>query len=383
LFKAAVLSGLFVLAFLYYVRHGFYSRKLLLLFVTMLFPGLCLSHLMVMKFLMYMRKKGYNQRHYAVIGTGQKAQQLVQDIQSVGYMGLKCVFFVDDKPQPNGAELLGSPVYAPAEKILEMVKNRDIDEIYFVPENTQSSKFNSILEELQCSGMTIRIVPDWGNLMSTSTLSIVTVGSQLLFSAGDSPLTGFNIILKELFDRIVALIFLIILLVPTLIISLLVKLTSKGPVFYKQTRVGIDGRDFEIYKFRTMKINAEKHNGPQWTKADDSRCTFIGSFLRRFSLDELPQFFNVLKGDMSLVGPRPERPFFVKKFTENHRRYMMRHKVKAGITGLAQVNGARGDTSLRKRLVYDLYYVRNWSLAMDIWILLKTPFSVLNGKNAY
>ena len=232
-------------------------------------------------------------------------------------------------------------------------------------------------------GKTIRIVPDWGNLISISAPTAMPIGSQILFSAGDSPLVGFNIILKEAFDRIVAFLSLVILFIPILIISFMVKLTSKGPVFYKQTRVGMDQKTFEILKFRTMRVDAEKENGPQWAKANDSRCTSIGRWLRKKSVDELPQLINVLKGEMSLVGPRPERPHFVKKFSEDHRRYMLRHRVKAGMTGWAQVNGLRGDTSLRKRLVYDLYYVRNWSLALDLWILLLTPVHLLKAENAH
>jgi len=168
-----------------------------------------------------------------------------------------------------------------------------------------------------------------------------------------------------------------------LVIALLIKLTSKGPVFYKQTRRGMDQKEFEILKFRTMRIDAEKENGPQWSKPDDAMCTSIGKWLRRKSLDELPQLINVIKSQMSLVGPRPERPYFTKQFSEEYRRYMLRHKVKAGMTGWAQIHGFRGDTSLRKRLVYDLYYVKNWSFALDLWILLRTPWHIIKGENAH
>jgi exopolysaccharide biosynthesis polyprenyl glycosylphosphotransferase len=383
LLKATLLSGLLMLAFLYYVRTEPYSRKLLVVFVAILYPGLSLSHLLVMALLRYLRKKGYNQRHYVVIGAGKKGQQLVQDIEHVGWTGLKCSFFVDNNPKLIGAQLLGVPVYGPIEKILDLVKTTDIDEVYFAPGGNQSSKVYPILERLQSLGITIRIIPDWGNLVSISTPTAIPIGSQLLFSAGDSPLVGFNIILKEVFDRIVALTLLIMLFIPMLIVSLLIKLTSKGQIFYKQTRVGMDQKTFEMFKFRTMRIDAEKENGPQWAKANDFRCTRIGRFLRKTSIDELPQLINIAKGQMSLVGPRPERPYFVKKFSANHRRYMLRHKVKAGMTGWAQVNGFRGDTSLRKRVVYDLYYVRKWSIALDLWILLRTPWSVIKGKNAH
>ena len=168
-----------------------------------------------------------------------------------------------------------------------------------------------------------------------------------------------------------------------LIIALLIKLSSEGSVFYRQIRIGIDQKEFEMLKFRTMRNNAEEESRPKWAKPNDGRCTSIGKWLRRTSLDELPQLLNVVRGQMSLVGPRPERPYFVKHFSEEYRRYMLRHKVKTGMTGWAQVNGFRGNTSARKRLVYDLYYVRNWSFAFDLWILLRTPWHVVEGKNAY
>jgi len=168
-----------------------------------------------------------------------------------------------------------------------------------------------------------------------------------------------------------------------LVIATLVKAGSRGPALYRQTRVGMDGREFPMLKFRTMAVDAEASDGPKWATDDDPRRTRVGAWLRRTSLDELPQLVNVLKGEMSLVGPRPERPHFVKQFSEDYKRYMLRHKVKAGMTGWAQINGLRGDTSLRKRLLYDLYYVRNWSFGFDILILTLTPWSVLKGRNAY
>jgi len=167
-------------------------------------------------------------------------------------------------------------------------------------------------------------------------------------------------------------------------IAILVKLTSRGPVFYKQERMGLDGKPFTIYKFRSMKVDAEKHSGgPTWATEDDPRRTPIGKILRRLSLDELPQFFNVLKGDMSIVGPRPERPAFVNEFKKDLPHYMLRHRVKAGITGWAQVNGLRGDTSIKKRLEYDLYYIENWSLSFDFKILWMTVWNSVVHKNAY
>lgn len=383
LLKATLLSGLLVLAFFYYVKDEPYSRKLLMLFVTMLFLGLSFSHLLTMVILRFLREKGYNLRHYAVIGTGKKGQQLVQDIKRMGWLGLKCAFFVDNDLNRIGTKLLGNPVYGPIEKTPELAKNNEIDEVYLTLCGNEAQQVYPVLESLQYAGVTIRIIPDWGNLISISEPLVVPIGSQLLFSAASSPLSGYNIILKQIFDLVGALILLIIVSIPMLIVALLIKLSSKGPVFYKQTRVGMNQKEFKILKFRTMKSGIEKESGPQWSKPDDPRRTKIGKWLRSTSFDELPQLINVLKGEMSLVGPRPERPYFVKQFYKGYRKYMLRHKVKAGMTGWAQINGFRGDTSLRKRLLYDLYYVRNWSFALDLWILLRTPWKIIKGENAY
>ncbi|GAG22853.1 unnamed protein product, partial [marine sediment metagenome] len=189
-------------------------------------------------------------------------------------------------------------------------------------------------------------------------------------------------ILKEIFDRLAGFVLLLAFAIPMAIIAVLIKLTSKGPVLYKQTRVGMDQKEFTMLKFCTMAVDAEK-DGPQWAKPDDPRRTPIGAWLRSKNLDELPQFINVIKGQMGLVGPRPERPHFVKQFSEEYKKYMLRHKLKAGMTGWAQVNGFRGNTSLKKRLQYDLYYIRNWSFGLDLKILLLTTWHTIKSKNAY
>jgi len=381
--KASVLSGLLVLAFFYYVKDQPYSRKLLMLFVGLLFIGLSFSHMLTMTFLRFWRKRGYNLRYYAVIGAGEKGQMLVKDIQQMGWLGLKCLFFVDNNPELIDTELLGYPVYGPIEKLPELVRTKGVDEAYFTLGGNEAQRAYPVLQSLQYSGATVRIIPDWGNLVSMSNPVVVPIGSQLLFSAADSPLNGRKIIFKQAFDFIVTLAMLIVASIPMSVIALLIKISSRGPVFYKQTRVGMDQREFEMLKFRTMKFDAEQDNKPQWSKPGDSRRTVVGKFLRSTSLDELPQLINVLKGQMSLVGPRPERPHFVKQFSEEHRQYMLRHKVKSGLTGWAQIHGLRGDTSLRKRLVYDLYYVRSWSFGLDLWILLRTPWHVVKGENAH
>jgi exopolysaccharide biosynthesis polyprenyl glycosylphosphotransferase len=383
LVKASFLSGLLVLAFLYYLQDVPYSRKLLVLFTVMLFAGLCLSHLLVTAILRFLRKKGYNLRYYAVIGAGKKGQMLVRDIEQMGWLGLKCAFFVEDNATRIGKKLMGVPVYGPIEKLTELVKAKLVDEVYLALSGNKAQQVYPTLESLQRAGVTVRIIPDWGSLISISESSAVSIGSQLLFSAAESPLSGHNIVLKEIFDHTMGLATLFVFAIPMAAIALLIKLTSKGPVFYKQARIGLDQKEFKIFKFRTMTVDAEEENGPQWAKPNDPRRTPIGRWLRSTSLDELPQLINVIKGEMSLVGPRPERPHFVKQFSSEYKKYMFRHKLKAGMTGWAQVRGFRGDTSLKKRLQYDLYYIRNWSFGLDLRILLLTPWRIIKSRNAY
>jgi len=383
LLKATLLSGLFILSFFYYMREMPYSRKLLAFFIAMLPVGLFFSQILVMMTLRALRRKGYNLRYYAVIGANKKGQQLVEDIMGMGHLGLKCAFFVDDDPTLIGTTLFGVPVLGTIEEILKSIKQGEIDEAYLALDNNLSQKIYPMLLSLQSKGITIRIIPDWGNLISLSNTSALVIGSQTLFSAEDSPLSGLNIIIKCVFDVVAAMLLLLFLCVPFLIIVLLIKFGSKGNVFYKQTRVGMNQKEFTILKFRTMKIDADAADNPQWTVPDDKRCTTIGKFLRRTSLDEIPQLLNVIRGQMSLVGPRPEQPFFVKQFSEDYRMYMVRHKVKSGMTGWAQIHGYRGSSSLKKRLIYDLYYVRNWSFRLDLWILLLTPWHLIKGENAY
>jgi Undecaprenyl-phosphate glucose phosphotransferase len=381
--RASIFSGLFILAFFYYLQDVPYSRKLLGLFVIMLFSGLFFSHLLTMLIMRKLRAKGYNLRYYAVIGTGRKAQRLVRDIRQMGWLGLKCAVFVDDDPDRIGSELLEVPIHGPIEKLAGLVKTMTIDEVYLALSGNEAQKVYPVLKSLQSSGVTIRIIPDWGSLASISGATAITIGTQILFSAADSPLDGINVVVKEVFDRVVALILLVIFAVPMVLIAILIKLTGNEPVFYKQKRIGMDQKEFEMLKFRTMNADAEKGHDLKWTCKNDSRCTVFGAWLRSTSLDELPQLINVAKGQMSLVGPRPERPVFAKQFCKEYKKYMLRHKLKAGMTGWAQVNGFRGDTSLRKRLRYDLYYIRHWSFGLDIWILLRTPWHVIKGENAY
>jgi Undecaprenyl-phosphate glucose phosphotransferase len=385
--KVTLFSALFILAFFYYAQSSPYSRKLLTLFFVAMFFTLLMSHFLAFSLIRVFRSKGYNLRHYAIIGAGLKGQNLLRDIRSMKWLGLRCSFFIDNDSSVIGTEILQTPVVGPVRSLVDFVKaqasGKSIDEIYLALSGNEAQDAYPLLQRLQSTGISIRIIPDWGALTTTSKATALTIGSQMLFSAEDSPLSGIMLLAKEAFDRIVAFVLLLLVAIPMMLIAVLVKSTSKGPVLYRQIRVGMDQQEFEIFKFRTMRDH-DGHEGQQaWTTKNDPRCTRIGVWLRKTSLDELPQLFNVLLGHMSLVGPRPERPEFVIQFSQDYRSYMLRHKVKSGMTGWAQAHGLRGDTSLRKRLVYDLYYTKNWSMWLDVWILILTPFHLLKGENAY
>jgi Undecaprenyl-phosphate glucose phosphotransferase len=226
------------------------------------------------------------------------------------------------------------------------------------------------------------IVPDVWEL-ATLNAAVGEFEGMPILSLRASRVSGWGRILKRAMDIVVSAVVLVALSPVLLVTALAVKLTSRGPVIYKQERMGLDGRVFNTLKFRTMRVDAEAETGPRWASEGDTRTTFVGRILRRTSLDELPQFWNVLKGDMSIVGPRPERPVFIEEFKRTVPKYMLRHKMKAGITGWAQVNGWRGSTSLDKRIQYDLYYIENWSIWLDLRIMLATIPAVVTGRNAY
>lgn len=379
--ESIVMGFLFVTFFLYYFEKVPYTRILLFLFFFFLMGGLLLSQMMVVLTLRYIRSKGYNQRCYGIIGTGKAALKLFEDMQRSSYYGMRCVFFMDDKPQLDGKFLRGIRVYGNIDQLPEAARKHQIDEIYLAQNGGQTQQIYPFLEQLQSCGIMVRILPNWSGLTAFGRPTTLTIGSSILFTASDSPLSGANHILKTIFDRMVACFLLCLFSCPMLMIAVLIKLTSKGPVFFKQQRVGMDGKVFNILKFRTMEPLSSP--APGWTVKNDPRRTRIGAVLRSTSLDELPQLINVIRGHMSLVGPRPEQPHFVKQFSEDYKKYMFRHKVKAGMTGWAQIHGFRGDTSLRKRLQYDLHYIQNWSIWLDLLILMRTPIHLLKRKNAY
>lgn len=322
-----------------------------------------------------LRRRGWNRRSAAILGSGRTAQRLWHALRRNRWTGLEVVYFVDDRAEDGAPERLRDvPVYGPLDDVRAIVEAHPVDAIFVALPTEQASRLDSILAALETSMADVRLVPEI-NPGFAMRPDVSDLDGLPVLSLRQTPLYGWNALLKRGFDVSVGLAALAVAGLPMLVIAALVKLTSPGPVFYRQRRVGLDGRAFDMIKFRTMRADAETA-GPAWSQKDDPRRTPIGRFLRRTSLDELPNLFNVLAGDMSLVGPRPERPEFIESFKREIPRYMLRHKMKAGMTGYAQIKGFRGDTSIKKRIQHDVYYIRNWSLALDLRILMQTIFGV-------
>jgi Undecaprenyl-phosphate glucose phosphotransferase len=264
----------------------------------------------------------------------------------------------------------------------ELVERTGAELVYLALNRSEFEAELDALERLNDSTAAVRLVPD---LARTFTLnaSVEDFDGTPVILVTESPGQGWNAVLKRTFDFIFALIGIVVLSPALLLLAILVKLDSPGPALYAQERVGLNGRRFQMHKFRTMRVDAESGGKAEWSRPEDPRRTRLGSMLRRLSLDELPQLWNVLVGHMSLVGPRPERPVFVKQFRASIPNYMLRHHVKAGITGWAQVNGLRGDTPLDRRIEYDLYYIKNWSMGFDMKILLLTVLRVFRDQSAH
>jgi Undecaprenyl-phosphate glucose phosphotransferase len=258
-----------------------------------------------------------------------------------------------------------------------------LDEIAITLSVNEYEKLENIVATCEKSGVHTKFVPDYYSFIPTTPYTEDLYGLPVI-NIRNVPLSNtYNRIVKRIVDIFGSAFALIIFLIPMIIVSLIIKITSPGPIIFSQVRIGKHNKEFKMYKFRSMALQAEKDEKKAWTTKSDPRVTGIGKFIRKTSIDEFPQFWNVLKGDMSLVGPRPERPFFVDKFKEEIPRYMIKHQVSPGLTGWAQINGFRGDTSIRKRIDHDLYYIENWTLSLDFKIMFLTIFKGFINRNAY
>jgi Undecaprenyl-phosphate glucose phosphotransferase len=328
------------------------------------------------------RRKGLYQKNIIIAGAADLGKFLAKKMNDHPELGFNILGFLDDDPDKADMEYMGIPVIGKLQDFTKIVSNKKVEQLYIaLPLRAQQKTFR-LIQHANREGIAIMYVPDLLQFVVLKA-GLEELDGIPMINLTSTPLGGWKRILKRLMDIVLSFAGLILMMLLYPIVAPMIKLTSKGPVFYKQTRMGMDGNIFQIFKFRSMPIDAERKSGPVWATKDDPRRTWIGRILRRQSLDELPQFYNVFKGEMSTVGPRPERPEFVNKFKEKHPQYMLRHKVKSGITGWAQVNGWRGNTAVEKRIEYDLYYIENWSLTLDLKIIAFTLWQIVTHKNVY
>jgi exopolysaccharide biosynthesis polyprenyl glycosylphosphotransferase len=382
-----LICWLFISAFFYYYARTYYSRVVMVWFSLFNTFGLVGFRFLLRSLLRFLRRKGFNRRSAIIIGSGRIGQKVVEKLKKNSWMGIYPVGFFDPRPERQGKTYSQLPVLGLLDDLPAYLKKHAIDHAYIALPMNQNREIEKAVMYLSEETLDVRLVPDMLSFM-TMHHTISNLDGLPIVSLTESPLYGWRRFLKRLFDLAFSAVFLLLLSPLLLLIAVLIKTSSPGPIFYRQVRMGLDGKLFHILKFRSMCNNAEKTTGAIWSGKQDSRVTWIGKFLRKSSLDEVPQFWNVFVGEMSIVGPRPERPEFIEDFKKQyrHRRYMHRHKMKAGITGLAQVHGWRGSghpRALVKRLQYDLKYIKEWSLFLDFKIMLKTPLAILQGDHPH
>jgi Undecaprenyl-phosphate glucose phosphotransferase len=365
---------------------SFFTKGELSRYTVALFFLLCTVLLWTVRIVMrlllrWMRSHGRNLRHVLIVGTGPLANTLLDKIEHHRDFGLVVEGLVSAEPMPDGTTIHGLPVLGPVSELPRLVESTGAELVYLALARPEWKAEEEALQAMADSTAAVRIVPDLTQAFMLNP-SVEDFDGMPVVLVSESPEQGWNAVLKRGFDLGMSGASLVALSPVMLVVAVLVKLDSPGPVFYTQERVGISGRRFWMLKFRSMRFDAEQKE-PGWTVANDPRRTKLGSFLRKYSLDELPQLWNVFMGDMSLVGPRPEQPAYVEQFRSSIPRYFLRHHVKAGMTGWAQVNGLRGDTPLDKRIEYDLYYIENWSLLFDLRILFLTVGRVFRDAAAH
>ncbi|PYR90890.1 MAG: undecaprenyl-phosphate glucose phosphotransferase [Acidobacteria bacterium] len=316
-------------------------------------------------------RAGIGLKRVLIAGAGDLGRVVADKVLEHRELGFKVVGFIDDRATGDHIGYRGIPLLGMLGEADDIIRRERIDHVYVALPLEEHVKMLGLVEATNREGVDVHVVPDLLQFIALRA-RLENLDGVPIISLNDVPLRGFNSLLKRAIDIAISGAALTGMAAPFALIAFIVKRTSRGPVFYTQERMGLDGKAFDVYKFRSMYQGAEDETGPVWARDDDPRCTPIGKWLRRFDVDELPQLWNVFRGDMSIVGPRPERPYFVQQFKHRIPTYMLRHKVKAGITGWAQVNGWRGNTSLEKRIEYDLYYIENWSVTLDLKIMWLT-----------
>lgn len=380
--KANTVGIVLFIVVLYMIKQQHFSRFMMGAFFVINIVLTTICRTLIRNTLLYFRKKGYNLKYILLIGYSRAAEEYITRINANPQWGYVVRGILDDRI-PGGTMYKGVKVVGRIENIRYILPENKLDEIAITLALKDYDHLESIVDLCEKSGVHTKFIPDYNSLVPSHPYTEDLMGLPVI-NIRYVPLTNtLNWVAKRAVDIIGSSLGIVISSPIMLIAAIAIKCTSSGPVIFKQERVGLHNRTFKMYKFRTMEMQRPSAEEKAWTVKDDPRVTSVGRFLRRTSLDELPQLFNILVGEMSLVGPRPERPQFVEKFKEEIPRYMIKHQVRPGLTGWAQINGYRGDTSIRKRVEYDLFYIENWTMALDIKIMFLTLFKGFINKNAY
>ncbi len=382
IFAAASIGMIVSIAFIsFFFKNQLDYPRLMMVYVWILTIILTsLGRVVQSRVQLALQARGWGEHKILIVGAGEVGRMVMQQIKRSPSLGYRVVGFVDDDAPTQTVQ--GVPVLGQVDDIPELTVTEKVDEVIVVMPEATHHEILKVVSKCDRSRVAIKVFPNVFQIMA-SEVSIGDLGGLPLLTVRDTALQGWRLTVKRSVDVMGSAVGLIFLSPIMMLLAVLIKLESEGPVFYTQERMGLDGKRFMMLKFRSMRADAEAYTGPVWASANDSRRTRMGAIIRRLSVDELPQLINVLIGDMSLVGPRPERPVFVEQFKETIPRYMDRHREKAGITGWAQVNGLRGDTSIIERTKYDLWYTENWSLALDFRILIRTILNIFMDEQAY
>jgi Undecaprenyl-phosphate glucose phosphotransferase len=380
--KANTVGALLFTVVLYVINEPNFSRSMIVIFYGLNTTFSILSRQILRNLLQYFRRKGYNLKHILLVGYSRAAEEYITRINSNPQWGYVVRGILDDRV-PRGTIYKGVKVLGSIANLMIILPENKLDEIAITLSLQDYGRLEEIVDLCEKSGVHTKFIPDYNSLIPSRPYTEDLMGLPVI-NIRYVPLTNtLNWVAKRIVDIVGSAVGLVLVSPIMLLTAIAVKVSSPGPVIFKQERIGLHNKPFQMYKFRTMEIQKEAAEKKAWTVKDDPRVTKVGKFLRRTSLDEFPQLYNILRGDMSLVGPRPERPLFVEKFKEEIPRYMIKHQVRPGLTGWAQINGYRGDTSIRKRIDYDIFYIENWTMGLDIKILFLTIFKGFINKNAY
>ncbi|NHN34290.1 undecaprenyl-phosphate glucose phosphotransferase [Paenibacillus agricola] len=379
-----LISLMFLLSFLFVFKELDVSRSYLLLFLVNNILFISFYRFILKITLKHYRQKGYNKQYVLIVGAGSLGRKFYDNLSLYPELGYEVIGFLDDYQSMHEQSWKNyKPILGKVDELEHYMDKEMVDEVIIALPLYAHEKYPQIINACEKAGVKTLIIPDFYSYLPSKPFFDNFAGIPLI-NVRDIPLDEFrNRFFKRAFDLFFSVSAIIVLAPLLLLIALGIKLTSPGPIVFKQERVGLNRRNFMMYKFRTMRVQTGNTSDTQWTVENDPRKTKLGSFLRKTSLDELPQFFNVLFGHMSVVGPRPERPFFVEQFKGEIPKYMVKHHIRPGITGWAQSNGLRGDTSIEDRIKLDIFYIENWSFIFDIKIIFKTIVKGFINKNAY